>query len=146
MLNTSIIMGRLTTDPELRTTTSGVSVTRFTVAVERNYKGQNDEKKTDFIECVAWRGLADFITRFFKKGQMIALQGSIQTDTYTDKDGIKRKKWELYVEQVSFCGSKEDANNKPLPNVQQNNEQPAPSEDPQGFPFGADDYDGFPFG
>lgn len=145
MLNTSIIMGRLTADPELRTTTSGVSVTRFTVAVERKYKGQNDERKADFIECVAWRGTADFVSTYFKKGQMIAVQGEIQTDTYTDKDGIKRKKWEINVEQVSFCGSKEDATNNAIPEVKPDVVENATSEDPQGFPFGADDNEGFPF-
>ena len=86
MLNSVIIMGRLTADPELRTTTNGLSVTSFTVAVDRNYKS-GDERQTDFISVVAWRGTADFVTRFFKKGQMIAVQGSLQVRSYEDKNG-----------------------------------------------------------
>ena len=86
MLNTAILMGRLTADPELRKTTSGLSVTSFTVAVERNYKS-GEERQADFINVVAWRGTADFVSTYFKKGQMIAVQGSIQTRNYEDKNG-----------------------------------------------------------
>ena len=105
MLNSVIIMGRLTADPELRTTTSGLSVTSFTVAVDRNYKS-GDERQTDFINCVAWRQTADFVTRFFKKGQMIAVQGSLQVRNYEDKNGNKRTAYDVVADNVSFCGSK----------------------------------------
>ena len=88
MLNSVIIMGRLTADPELRTTPNGVSVTSFTVAVDRRFQKQGEEKQTDFISVVAWRQTADFVTRFFKKGQMIAVQGSLQVRNYEDKTEI----------------------------------------------------------
>lgn len=106
MLNTAIIMGRLTADPELRTTGSGITTTRFTVAVDRNYVKAGEEKKTDFISCVAWRQNADFISKYFQKGSMIAVTGSIQTRMYDDKNGNKRKATEVVVDRASFCGSK----------------------------------------
>lgn len=108
MLNCAVIMGRLTATPELKTTTSGNSVTSFTVAVDRNYAKQGEEKQTDFINVVAWRGTADFVTRFFQKGQMIAVQGSIQTRNYEDKNGNKRQAVEIVADNVSFCGSKSE--------------------------------------
>lgn len=107
MLNSVIIMGRLTADPELRTTQSGLSVTSFTVAVDRAYK-IGDERQTDFINCVAWRGTADFVTGYFKKGQMIAVQGSLQTSNYEDKNGNKRTAYDVVADNVSFCGSKNE--------------------------------------
>lgn len=150
MLNCAIIMGRLTSDPELRTTTSGLSVTGFTVAVDRAYK-KDDERQTDFINCVAWRGTADFVTTYFKKGQMIAVQGSIQTRNYEDKNGNKRTAVEIVADNVSFCGSKNENNNgntySPAAPA------PAPTDagftvlpdDNAGFPFSADDDEGLPF-
>ncbi|MBR3592177.1 MAG: single-stranded DNA-binding protein [Clostridia bacterium] len=134
MLNSVIIMGRLTADPELRTTQSGLSVTSFQVAVERNYKN-GEERQTDFINCVAWRGTADFVTTYFKKGQMIAIQGSLQTRNYEDKNGNKRTAYDVVAEQVSFCGSKNE-NTNAAPNVEYGDT----------FPMGADDDDeGLPF-
>ena len=105
MLNCAIIMGRLTADPELRKTPSNLSVTSFTVAVDRKYN-KDEEKIADFINVVAWRGSADFVCKYFKKGQMIAVQGEIQTRSYDDKDGIKRWVTEIIADNVSFCGSK----------------------------------------
>lgn len=105
MLNVAVITGRLTADPELRKTTTGISVTFITVAVERNYKN-GEERESDFINVVAWRGTADFVSTYFKKGQMIAIQGSIQTRNYEDKNGNKRTAVEIVAENVSFCGSK----------------------------------------
>ena len=107
MLNTAIIMGRICNDLELRKTPSGVSVTRFTVAVDRAYTKQGEEKKTDFINVICWRQTAEFVSRYFKKGSMIAIQGSIQTGSY-EKDGIKRNTFEIVADNVSFCGSKND--------------------------------------
>lgn len=107
MLNTAIIMGRLTADPELRQTPSSVAVTRFTVAVDRGYTKQGEERKTDFINVVAWRGTASFINNYFKKGSMIAVQGSIQTGSY-EKDGVKRNTFEIVADNVFFCGGKND--------------------------------------
>ncbi len=108
MLNCAVIMGRLTTDPELRQTPSGVSVTRFSVAVDRGYVKAGEERKTDFINVVCWRQTAEFVTRYFSKGSMIAVQGSIQTGSY-EKDGIKRSTFEIIADNVSFCGSKNES-------------------------------------
>ena len=106
MLNCAIIMGRLTADPELRTTQSGVSVTSFSVAVDRSFVRAGEERQTDFINVVAWRQTAEFVTRYFHKGSMIAVQGSIQTRNYEDKNGNKRTAVEIVANNVSFCGSK----------------------------------------
>ncbi|MBQ9946595.1 MAG: single-stranded DNA-binding protein [Clostridia bacterium] len=109
MLNSIIIMGRLTADPELRTTSSGLSVTTFNVAVDRNFARAGEERKTDFFTVVAWRSQADFVSRYFRKGSMIAVQGSLQTRNYEDKNGNKRVAYEIVAEQVSFCGSKSES-------------------------------------
>lgn len=109
MLNSIIIMGRLTADPELRSTSSGLSVTTFTVAVDRNYAKSGEEKKTDFIPVSAWRSTADFVSKYFRKGSMIAVQGSLQTRNYEDKNGNKRVAFEVLADQVSFCGSKSES-------------------------------------
>ena len=108
MLNCAVIMGRLTADPELRQTPSGVSVTRFTVAVDRGYVKPGEERKADFINVVAWRQTAEFVSRYFVKGSMIAVQGSIQTGSY-EKDGVKRSTFEIIADNVSFCGSKSES-------------------------------------
>ena len=109
MLNSIIIMGRLTADPELRSTSSGLSVTSFTVAVDRGYVRAGEEKKADFIPVVAWRQTADFVSKYFRKGSMIAVQGSLQSRSYEDKNGNKRVAYEIIADQVSFCGSKADS-------------------------------------
>ena len=106
MLNVAIIMGRLTADPELRTTPSGVTVVRFRVAVDRRFQKQGAEKQTDFINVVAWRQNAEFVSRYFQRGSMIAVRGSIRMDNYEDKDGNKRTSFEVVADEVSFCGSK----------------------------------------
>ena len=111
-LNSVTLMGRLTTDPELKTTQSGVSVTSFCVAVDRKYQPQGQEKKTDFIDIVAWRNTADFICKYFKKGSMIGIEGEIQTRTYTDQDGKNRKVTEILANNVSFCESKASTGNQ----------------------------------
>ncbi len=109
MLNCAIIMGRLVADPELRTTTTGLPVTSFTVAVERSFVKQGEERQSDFIDVVAWRQTAEFVTKFFRKGSMIAVQGSIQVRSYEDKNGIKRKAFEIVADNVSFTGSKAES-------------------------------------
>ncbi len=106
MLNIAAIMGRLTRDPELRTTPSGVSVTTFSLAVDRSYCKPGEERQTDFIDVVAWRGTAEFACKYFTKGQMMAVTGSIQTRSYEDKQGNKRKAVEIVASEVNFCGSK----------------------------------------
>jgi single-strand DNA-binding protein len=116
MLNCAVIMGRLTADPELRQTPSGVSVTRFTVAVDRGYVKAGEERKADFINVVAWRQTAEFVSRYFQKGSMIAVQGSIQTGSY-EKDGVKRYTVEISADNVSFCGSKSESGTSGAPSA-----------------------------
>lgn len=112
MLNVIALMGRLTKDPELRTTQSGVSVTAFTLAVDRSYVKQGEERQADFIDCIAWRSTAEFVCKYFRKGQLIAVQGSIQTRTYTDRDGNKRKAVEVVADHVHFAEPKREESNK----------------------------------
>lgn len=106
MLNVAAVMGRLAADPELKHTASGVAVTSFALAVDRNYAKAGEERQTDWIDVVAWRGTAEFICKYFTKGRMIAVTGSLQTRSYTDKEGNKRKRVELIADEVSFCGDK----------------------------------------
>lgn len=138
MLNTAIIMGRLTADPELRTTAGGVETTRFTVAVDRDFQQQGQEKQTDFINCVAWRQSAQFITKYFRKGSMIAVQGSIRTGSYTAQDGSKRYTTDIQVDRANFCGSKAESGTNagnsdryaaPAPNSMPSSYQTAGTED-----------------
>lgn len=105
MLNKIIVCGRLVRDPENRKTASDVSMTTFTVAVERDFK-QGDEKVSDFIDCVAFRYTADFISKNFTKGRMICVVGSLQSRKYDDKDGNKRTAWSIAVENAYFADSK----------------------------------------
>lgn len=122
MINTVIIMGRLTADPELKKTQSGTSVTSFTVAVDRRFQQKGEEKQADFINIVAWRQTAEFVEKYFSKGSMIAIRGSIQTRTYEDKNGNKRTAVEVVADEVSFCGSKGE-------NVAKNGANSAPNLD-----------------
>lgn len=129
-------MGRICNDLELRKTQSGLDVTRFTVAVDRGYVKQGEEKKTDFIPVTAWRGTATFINNYFRKGSMIAICGSIQTGSY-EKDGIKHNTFEIVANEVSFCEGKKD-------NGQDDNSSQI---EPQGMGMGDIDYsdDSLPF-
>lgn len=104
MLNRVILMGRIAQDLELRTTQSGVSVLAFTVAVDRSYAKPGEERQTDFIDCVAWRQNAEFINRYFGKGRMIAIEGTLQKRSYDDRNGNKRYVTEVVVDNVSFTG------------------------------------------
>lgn len=106
MLNKIILMGRLTRDPELRHTQSGTKVAAFALAVERDYKDQNGEKETDFIDVVAWRGTAEFVSKYFTKGRMAVVEGRLQIRDWTDKDGHKRRSAEVVAENVYFGDSK----------------------------------------
>lgn len=113
MLNKSILMGRLTRDPELRCTAgSNISVVSFTLAVERDFKDSSGERQSDFIDCVAWRGTAEFIERYFKKGQMMCIAGRLQKRGYEDKNGNKRYITEVVVDNAYFCGKKDDSSNR----------------------------------
>ena len=109
MLNKVILMGRFTRDPELRSTPQGVSTCAFSIAVDRNFVRQGEERKADFINCVAWRQTAEFISKYFKKGSMVALEGSIQTRSWDDAEGKKRYATEVIVNQVYFAESKRDS-------------------------------------
>ena len=109
MLNKVFIMGRMTRDPELRHTQSGTAVASFTLAVERDFKDKTTgERTTDFIDCVAWRGTAEFVSRFFAKGRMAVVVGSLQIRDWTDKEGNKRRTAEVIAESVYFGDSKRD--------------------------------------
>lgn len=106
MLNKIIIQGRLTATPELKTTPGGTAVTSFTLAVERDFKDkETGERETDFFDCVAWRSTAEFVTRYFTKGRMAVVCGSLQTRKYTDKDGNNRRATEIKVEKAYFGDS-----------------------------------------
>lgn len=110
-LNSIVIMGRMCNDPELKTTQNGVSVISFNVAVDRPYQKSGQEKETDFIPCTAWRNTAEFITKYFHKGSMICIQGSLTTRKYTDKSGQQRTAYEIQTEQAHFTGEKKTAEN-----------------------------------
>lgn len=112
MLNVVAIQGRLVADPELKTTGNGVSITRFTLAVDRDYVSQGQERQCDFIDVIAWRRTAEFICKYFHKGSMMALSGSVQTGQYQDKNGNKRKSVEVQAASVSFCERKSENNNQ----------------------------------
>lgn len=110
MINNVTLLGRLTAAPELKTTPTGTTVTSFCIAVDRRYQPKDGEKQTDFITCVAWRSTAEFITRYFHKGDAIAVTGAIQTRKYKDKDGNSRTAFEVVIDQASFCGGKSNGN------------------------------------
>lgn len=110
MLNRVILMGRLVSDPELKTTASGVSVTSFRIAVDRSYVKQGEERKADFIDIVCWRQTAEFVCRYFGKGAMIAVDGQLQSRTYQAKDGTNRYVTEVVADNVSFTGERRDNN------------------------------------
>lgn len=114
MLNHVVLMGRLTAEPDYRTTQSGVALARFTLAVERDYQ-QNGERQTDFIDITTWRSTADFVSKYFRKGQLVVVHGSIQTGSYTDNDGNKRKSWNVQAQHVYFAEGKRDSEPQSAP-------------------------------
>ena len=111
MLNKIVLMGRLTRDPELRQTQSGNSVVSFTLACDRDFAAQGAEKETDFVDIVAWRGTAEFVSKYFSKGRMAVVSGRLQIRNWEDKDGNKRKTAEIVAESVYFGDSKRDGQN-----------------------------------
>ena len=106
MLNIVALMGRLVYDPELKTTQNGTNVCRFRIAVDRSFTRYGEERKADFIDVTAWRQTAEFVSKYFQKGSMIAIEGSLQTRQYQDKNGNNRTATEVLASQVSFCGGK----------------------------------------
>lgn len=136
MLNHITIMGRLTRDPELRYTQSGTPVASFTLAVDRDFKGQSGEREADFIDCVAWRQTGEFVSKYFNKGSMAVVSGSLQIRDWQDKDGNKRRSAEVVTQNVYFADSKKKEGPRDEPNEAPNE----PSEkfeelDPNDLPF-----------
>lgn len=113
MLNKIILMGRLVRDPELRRTNGGTPVASFTMAVDRDFKSQGGEKETDFIDIVAWRNTAEFVSKYFTKGRMAVVEGRLQIRDWTDKEGNKRKAAEVVADNVYFGDSKKDGGTAP---------------------------------
>ncbi len=139
-MNKAILVGRLTADPELKSTPNGVNVCSFSVAVDRRFVRAGEERKADFINCVAWRQTAEFISRFFSKGRMIGLVGSIQTRTYNDRDGNKRYATEVVVDEAYFTESK--GNNAGAPQGERTNTwNNAPAAEPTNNFGAASDFD-----
>ena len=143
-LNHITIMGRLTREPELRRTGNGIAAVSFTLAVDRDFSSrearENGERETDFIDCVAWRGTAEFVDKYFGRGQMAVVSGRLQIRDWTDKDGNKRHSAEVVADNVYFCGSKrrEDApaNDAPAQNM---------ASTPQDFQLLEGEDEGLPF-
>ena len=132
MLNHITLMGRLTKDPEIRKTGSDISVTRFTVACDRDYTGKDgSEKQTDFIDCIAWRNTADFISKYFQKGAMAVVSGRLQLRDWKDKEGNNRRSAEVVVENIYFGGSKSTGSGNGNTGVEKPAAESAP---PQSFP------------
>ena len=115
MLNHIDVMGRLTRDPELRYTQTQVPVATFTLAVDQDYAQQGQERKTDFIPVVVWRGTAEFVSKYFKKGSMAVVSGRLQIREYTDRDGNKRSVAEIVADNVYFGEKKQEAGDSPFP-------------------------------
>lgn len=139
MLNRIIIMGRLTSSPKSRRTGSGIAVTEFTLAVDRDYAEKGAERETDFIDCVAWRGTAEFVDKYFGRGQMAVVSGRLQIRDWEDKDGNKRRSAEIVADNVYFGESKRDAGANGAPSY---GIKPAPTSD---FAVLEDEDEGLPF-
>lgn len=113
MYNRVILMGRLVRDPELKTTQSGISMCRFSVAVDRKFAKQGEERQADFFDVTVWRQTAEFVCKYFTKGRMIHIEGVLQNNNYTDKDGVKHYSNIVIGENVSFCGDKSGTQGQP---------------------------------
>lgn len=130
-MNTVCLMGRLTRDPELRHTQVGTAVASFTLAVDRGKGERAGERITDFIDCVAWKGTAEIVSKYFAKGQMAAVEGRIQVRNWTDKDGNKRKSTEVVISKIFFADSKKNREGA----SQEFEEFAADDEDDDDLPF-----------
>ena len=142
MLNKIIIMGRLTRDPELRRTGSGTAVTSFSMACDRDFKSQSGDKETDFIEVVAWKNTAEFVSKYFSKGRMAVVEGRLQIRDWTDKAGSKRTTAEVVADNVYFADSKRSESNdnqkenfNALSGRLNDDFVPAPNDDTSELPF-----------
>ena len=153
MLNHITVMGRLTRDPELRTTQSGVSVASFTVACDRDFGGRDGgERQTDFIDCVAWRSTGEFVSKYFHKGSMIVVSGRLQSRKWQDREGNNRTNWEINADNVYFGESRRESSGESSydsrPNYEQRNSYEAPrsvSPAPSAFSELGDDDGELPF-
>ena len=112
-MNKCIIIGRMTKDAEIYTTSGGIRLTRFSIAVTRDYADSNGDKQTDFFNCTAWRGLAEAIVKYVRKGDRIAIVGELQNRSYEDKAGVKRTVTEILVQEAEFLGNKQVSEDKP---------------------------------
>lgn len=139
-MNKIFLCGRLTKDPELRTTNSGTNVTTFSIAVDRRV-GKDGERQADFFDCVAWRQTADFVKRWFGKGRKILIEGTLQNRDYTAQDGTKRRVTEIIVDQVEFADSRQDAQGI----MAQEAPQPAPAPQQSFTPLTQEEEDDLPF-
>lgn len=139
MLNTAILMGRLTADPELRHTSSDIAVTSFTLAVDRDYVKAGAERQADFIDIVCWRNTAEFVSRYFHKGMLVAVQGTIQTRSYTDNQGVKRKAFEIVADNVHFAEPKRDSASQPSGGYERRPAAPTPAMQGQAAPAASSD-------
>jgi len=151
MLNRAVLMGRLTADPELRTTTGGRSVISFTLACDRNFARQGAERETDFIDIVAWGTTAEFVSKYFRKGQLVAVSGRIQTRRWKDRDDKTRVSVEIVADEVHFAEAKRTQTNEfsrpgaPSPAPRFNDApEPAPDDDDDFNEFGGNE-DDLPF-
>lgn len=162
-MNKVIMMGRMVADAELKTTPSGISACNFRIAVERNYQKKGEDRKADFFNCVAWRGTAEFISKWFPKGRLILVEGEMQTRQYTDKNGNSATWYEIQVENAFFTGDKgsgagSGANYQSAPPLSEppagyggGYSSPAPANEAQSAPsspkadFSSADTDDYPF-
>ena len=135
MLNRIILMGRLTRDPELRRTGSGTAVTSFSLAVDRDFKSQSGEKETDFIDIVAWRNTAEFVSKYFTKGRMAVVEGRLQLRDWKDKDGNSRRSAEVVAEHVYFGDSKRSESDTASAPPASGDFQEIPEEEKGELPF-----------
>ena len=145
MLNKSIVQGRLVAAPELKQTPNGTSVTRFRIAIPRNYKNANGEYDSDFISITAWKGAAELVAKHFGKGDMIIVEGSLRSGSYEDKDGKKVYTTEIEANSVYFAGSKPKANASSDNNGYYPDDVPPPPPPPQSSFEQADPDDDYPF-
>ena len=144
-MNSICLLGRLTADPELRTTQTGIAVTGFKVAVDRSYTPKGQEKQVDFIPVQAWRQTAEFVCKYFRKGQRIALTGSLQTRSYTDRDGNKRTAYEVVADNVFFAESKNGGTAPVAPTVDYSDRVPQSAPPADDFEVIQDNDDDLPF-
>ena len=141
MLNHIVLMGRLTRDPELRHTQSGVAVASFTLAVERDFGGKG-EKQTDFIDIVAWRNTGEFAAKYFNKGQLMAVSGRLQLRDWTDNNDVKRKAAEVIADNVYFAEGKRNTGSAPGSTVSHDHEEPHSSQGAEDTGFSEVEDDG----